>query len=117
MKKKKINKAADARRRELPDVEPIHKDDLVNKYVEILDGGGLRIVQVKKVIGMSIKYRRPGFKEMTTVKMENIICNVYRGHCRRPINWSIRRKKKRKESNVQCKATQENSTEILSTKP
>jgi hypothetical protein len=92
--KEKINKAVEARRREIPDIEPIHKDDLVDKYVEILDGRGLRIVQVKKVVGMSIKYRRPGFKEMTTVKMENIICQIHHGHCRRPIEWSIKRKRK-----------------------
>jgi len=89
----KKSKSADAR---------IHKDDLVGKYIEFIDKkkGGFRIAKVVKVSGRTVSIRKAGHKKAQPVKMEDIKCNIHHGHCRREIDWNIRRKKKQEvESN------------------
>jgi len=90
------SKAAEAILTELEGKEPIHKDDLTGKYVEYRDRKGMfRISKVGKVRGMlGVSIRMPGRKKLIPVKRENIVCQIHHGHCRRPIDWSIKRNKK-----------------------
>jgi hypothetical protein len=89
------SKVAEAILKELRGIEPIHKDDLPGKYIEYRDRKGMfRISKVVKVNGLSgVSVHKPGRKKAIPVKKEDIVCNVHHGHCRRPIEWSIRRKK------------------------
>ena len=87
---------AEAIEKELEGKEPIHKDELPGKFIEYRDGKGMfRISKVVKVNGCrGASIRRPGFKNAKPVKREDILCNVHHGHCRRPIDWNIKRAKK-----------------------
>ena len=89
------SKLAEAIEKEMDGKDPIHKDNLVGKYIEYKDKKGMfRISKVVRVNGLSgVSIRMPGRKKAIPVKREDIICNVHHGHCRRPIDWSIRRKK------------------------
>jgi hypothetical protein len=93
------SKLAEAIEKELDGKEPIHKDELPGKYVEYKDKKGMfRISKVVKVNGLSgVSIRMPGRKKAIPVKRDDIICNVHHGHCRRPIEWSIKRKKANEE--------------------
>jgi hypothetical protein len=92
---KKKSSALEAILKELEGKEPIHKDDLPGKFMEYRDRKGMfRISKVVKVNGLSgASIKLPGRKKAIPVKRSDIICNVHHGHCRRPIEWSIRRKK------------------------
>jgi hypothetical protein len=81
--------------KELDGKEPIHKNDLPGKYIYYKDRKGMfRISKVVKVNGMSgASVKVPGRKNAIPVAREDIICNVHHGHCNRPIEWTIRRKK------------------------
>lgn len=76
----------------------IHKDELIGKYVEYKDGkGAFRISRVTRITGRTLSVKKANRKKSQTVKMKDVICQIHHGHCRRQIDWKIKRGKKMKE--------------------
>jgi hypothetical protein len=68
----------------------IHKDELRGKYIEYKDSkGAFRISKVTRTLSV----KKANRKKSQTVKMKDVICNIHHGHCRRDIDWNIKKKK------------------------
>lgn len=64
---------------------PIHKNDLVGKYVEFRDrNGATRISKVKKVTGNYLTTVN-AVKKKQRVHLDNVVCQIHHGHVREEI--------------------------------
>ena len=71
----------------------IHKDDLLNKYVEYQHDGATFDHKVIRITG-TILTVIDAAKQKRRITQDQVIAWIHHGHIKEPIDWSIRRQRK-----------------------